>query len=348
MKTGLEIGILTTFKNGSSKVLAETLSPFLKANGHNASVFYNVSALTRLFSAKETDTNPLIWLALKAKHFFTDRKLFKNLRDKEAIIVCDFIPYAFYKHSYNIARLKKKLPGKPVLFYAVQYLENAPTLMKRLNDEGHASIDRYDWHLTVSDITEVRNIQRSPWSRIGLNLQSTGLKPVIKEKFLAVVDFKQPGYERYRQEQIEVLEELQVPYIALEKKYTLDEIREIYKLASIYFIQSFEAYGMPIAENLACGAFVFTAENSWPMSWRLNEEVEIHGLGELPECFVVYHDKDGLRKRIKDIREGYDPEKTPLWVFNEFVKNYPQYYYGDEEGLNQALKWIQDFLEKKN
>jgi len=344
----MNIGLITTTKNGSSKVLAETLHAFITESGNTSHIIYNIKALTRLFSAKEAGVNPMKWLIIKARYFYSDRKMFRYLRKMDAVVVCDFIPFAFYKNSYNIERFKKKVPGRPVLFYAVQYLENAPTLKERLQKEGHASLGRYDWHLSVSDITEVRSTPGKGWSRIGLYLKSTGLKPLEKEQFFAVVDFRQPGFEKFRQEQIEVLEELGVPYIALEKKYTLEEIREIYKKAAIYFIQSFEAYGMPIAENLAGGAYVFTAEDAWPMSWRLDEEVEIHGPGTLPPCFVVYKDAQGLREHITRIREEYDTVETPKKVFADFVKHYPSFYEGDAEGLKEMLDWIKASVDESS
>jgi hypothetical protein len=336
----LKIAILSGPENGSPKVLARTLEPLIKDSGHYPQIFYRIKALTRLFSAKQVNSNKFLWIFFKITHFIGDQVFFAKLKRKDAVIVCACSPYGFYKDSYNIAKFKKIIKNKPVLYYAVQYLENSPTIKEKLKSGGHASIERYDWHLTVSAITEIRGIPAPPWNQIGLNLKSSGLKPEQKDEFLAVVDFVRPRYENYREIQIKVLEELGIKYISLEKPYTLEEIREIYKRSSIYFIQFPEAYGMPIAECLACGSYIGTPHSSWPMSWRLDEKVEVHGSGTLPECFFVYDGEENLKKQLKELKDNYDLKNTPKKVFDDFYKHYPTFYEGNMVSLQDVLKRI--------
>ncbi|MFZ5940856.1 MAG: glycosyltransferase [Bacteroidota bacterium] len=337
----INIAVLCGPENGSPRVLAETLNAFLLDEGHASEINFRVKALTRLLPARMLNYNRWLTFFYKAYHYIGDRRMFSLMRKKDAVILCGCTPYAFYSDSYHVERFRKIIK-KPVLYYAVQYLENAPTIVERLKAGKHAGLERYDWHLTVSPVTEVRHTPAPPWSRLGLYLKSTGLEPVAKEEFFAVVDFSHPGYEAYREEQISALKELGIPYISLEKRYTLAEIRELYKKAAVYFMQSTEAYGMPIAECLACGSYIFTPDTSWPMSWRLDEHPEVHGPGTLPGCFVVYNDPADLRKKLLELRDNYDTEKTPREVFDIFHSYYPSFYEGDRESLEELMGKIRE------
>jgi len=339
-KKTLKIAILTGSENGSPKVLAETLHPFITSTGNSSEIFYKVKALWRLNSSKTVKLNKFMWFLYKLIYFVNDLNLFKQLRKTDAVIITACSPYGFYKDSYNVKKFKSKIKNKPVLYYAVQYLENSPTIMEKLQAGGHASLDRYDWHLTVSPITELRGIPSPPWNQIGLNLKSSGLKPETKKELVAVVDFLRPGYEHYREIQIKVLKELNIKYISLEIPYSLNEIREIYKQSAVYFIQFPEAYGLPIAECLACGSYIGTPDSSWPMSWRLDEKPEVHGQGTLPECFLVYNGENDLKQKLITIKENYDLQNTPKKVFDNFFKNYSTFYEGNEDGLREVLKRI--------
>lgn len=336
----LKIALTCGPENGSPKLLAETLENFISNSGHTAKVYYQVKAFRRLLSNQVVKYNWLVWMLYKAKYLIADRKLFSQLKEFDAVVICDWTPNGFYKDTYNIEKLRSIIRGKPILYYAVQYLQNSPTIIEKLKSGGHAGLERYDWHLAVSAITEIRGIPAPPWSQIGLNLRSTGLKAVPKEEFFAIVDFLRPGYESYREIQKESLEELGIPYISLEIAYSMDEIRAIYKKASIFFIQFPEAFGLPIAECLASGCYIGTPESSWAMSWRLDEAVEIHGPGRLPECFIIYYGKEDLKKQLLTIKEEFDIIKTPQNVFDVFYKNYPTFYEGNQEAINDVFSRI--------
>ncbi|MBN2486811.1 MAG: hypothetical protein JXB34_12625 [Bacteroidales bacterium] len=337
----LKIAIVSGPENGSPKVLSATLEKFILNTGNYARKFYRVKALTRLFPAKTVNENKLLWIVFKLLHFIGDSLFFSSLKNFDAVIVCSCTPYAFYKHSYNVKAFKKKIDNKPVLYYAVQYLENSPTIKKRLVEGGHDLLGRYDWHLTVSPITELRGTPAPPWSQIGLYLKSSGLVPMPRKEFLVVVDFLRPGYEQYREIQLKVLKELNIAYISLEKPYSMEEIRAIYQKASVYFIQFPEAYGMPIAECLACGSYIGTPHSAWAMSWRLDEKVEVHGPGTLPECFLVYDNEDDLREKLIVLRDKYHLENTPKAVFDNFFAHYPSFYDGNMPALKEVLGRIE-------
>lgn len=342
--TKLKIALLCGPENGSPRVLAETLRDFIIAEGHLPIVFYRVKAFKRLLSYKDVRYNPIIWLLYKLKHLYKDYRLFQQLKNYDAIIICDWTPNGFYSHTYNIKKLKNIINNAPVLYYAVQYLENSPTIIEKLRSGDHALRERYDWHLTVSAVTELRGIPSPPWDQIGIYLKSTGLKPVEKKEFMVIVDFLRPGYEKFREIQISVLKKLRINYISLEREYSHNEIRELYKAAAIIFIQFPEAYGLPIAECLASGTLIGTPDSSWPMSWRLDEKLEVHGPGTLPDCFIVYDGEQDLTEKMIDLHNNYNIKKTPFEVFNTFTKYYPTFY----EGNNKSLKAVLNRIRTKN
>lgn len=342
----LNIAIVSRPENGSPKVLANCLYNALETSPHKVEKFYRLNTFKRLVKYKKVKhkyTYPL-WLAYKARHFFKDQLLLKQLKKFDLIIITDCTPMAFLEETYNIERLKKKMDHIPIFYYAVFYLGNAPTMIDYLKQRNQPGLERFDWHLAVSPVTEVRQAEGDIWSQIGINLQSSGLKPEPKSSFLAVVDFAQPGYENVRNTQIQVLKELDIPFISLDRPYSISEIREIYKKAAIYFMQSFESFGLPIAECLCGGSYIFTANSGWPMSWRLDKNPEIHGPGTLPECFVVYNTPQDLKQKILEVKNSYDLKNSPRKVFDIFFEHYPSYYEGNPEVLNEILKRV----EQKN
>lgn len=339
----LKIAIVSRPENGSPKVLANCLFDALKPTSHKVEKFYRLNTFKRLVKYKKVKhkySYPL-WLVYKARHFFKDQLLLKQLKKFDLIIITDCTPMAFLEETYNIERLKMLMDPIPVFYYAVFYLGNGPTMIDYLKQHNQPGLERFDWHLSVSAVTEVRQAEGDHWTQIGINLKSTGLKPAPKSSFLAVVDFAQPGYEEVRNTQIRALKELEIPFISLDRPYSISEIRAIYKKAAIYFMQSYESFGLPIAECLCGGSYIFTANSGWPMSWRLDEKPEIHGPGTLPECFVLYDDLEDLKRKIQEIKHGYDLENSPQKVFDIFYKHYPSYYEGKPKILEEILKRVE-------
>jgi hypothetical protein len=332
------IAIVTRPDYRSPRILAESLKLQLEKSGANADVFYSVSAFTRLYpdTLSENKIRFHFWLRKKLKFLFPDYKFLKKLKTYDAIIVSECCPNAFWKEYYQIEQLRRRL-GKPVLFYEVYFLGNAPSQLASLRADGHPLIERYDWHLAVSEVTEIRSSTQQPWSCVGLDLTASNLKPSVKDEFVALVDFSQFGYEEYQNEQIRVLEELNIKTIVLKGNYSLSEIRELYKNASVFFIQSPEAFCLPIAECLSCGVQVFTANSGWPMSWRLDENPEIHGEGLLPDIFSTYNSSDHLKKLLIDFRNSYDLQRTPFKIFDTFIHTYPHFYYGVPVEIQKLL-----------
>jgi hypothetical protein len=336
-----KIAIITRKDYRSPRILAESLKNQFNKLGVTADLFYEIEVLTRLNSFKEIKHKFKFhfWLRRKLQNLVVDRKFLNKLFGYDAIIVCECTPNGFWKDFYNIELLKKKV-GKPVLFYEVYYLGNAPTQIAKLAAAGHPLMERYDWHLSVADVTEIRSKEPGPWSCVGLDLTVSGLKPKAKNEFVALIDFSQQGYERYQEEQISILSQLNIKTIILKGTYTLNEIRALYRQASVFFIQFPEAFGLPIAECLACGTQIFTADSGWPMSWRLDVNPEVHGKGILPNIFNIYSSAADLKQKLISLRSTYDFYQTPIDVYKTFLHHYPHYYYGNAAEVQNVLARI--------
>lgn len=337
-----KLAIITRSQNSSPRVLAESLNMLIKKLGSDSEIHFKINVIKRLLNYKDVKEkhNRVLWFIYKCIFLVSDRFYLKKLKNFQAIIISDCCPLGFLNNEYNIEKLRLLLGNIPILFYEVYYLGNAPSQIKMLKKNNHHTIDRYNWHLSVSQVTEIKNKPTAPWSQVGIYLKGLGLKPVTKKELLAIVDFAQPGFENFRKEQIKVLNELNIPFISLERRYKIEEIRKIYQNGTFYFMQSTEAFGLPIAECLCYGNYIITPNSSWPMSWRLDENPQIHGPGKLPECFIVYDDDKQLKNTLEALKENYDLEKTPKKVFDMFLENYPSFYEGNPTALKEVLEKI--------
>ena len=337
----MNIAIITRPDYRSPRILAQSLKLQIEKAGGKAEVFFNIDVLTRLhnYSQSKNKINFHFWLRRKVLNYRRDKKVLAELKKFDAVVISECSPNAFWRHLYDIEKLKKILK-RPVLFYEVYFLENAPTQIEALRKSGDALTERYDCHLAVSDVTEIRTKPGANWKCIGLDLSETGLAPKVKKEFIALVDFKQPGYEKYQDEQLQVLKQLGIKTIILNGRYSIEEIRNLYRQASVFFMQFPEAFGLPLSECLASGVQIFTPDSSWPMSWRLDEAPEVHGPGILPECFTVYSNPEELVKRLKDFLESYDLAETPLKIFRTFTNYYPHFYFGNQLAIKEVMQTI--------
>ncbi|MDN3655865.1 hypothetical protein QWZ08_09535 [Ferruginibacter paludis] len=342
----MKIAILTRPENSSPLILAQSLQKQFEEAGVQIDLFDEINVLNRLVSFKNNTLSFHFWLGEKIANYFSDRRILKRLKKYDAVVISECIPNGFWKRLYNVERLKAIIK-KPVLFYEVYYLGNAPSQIAQLINSGDPLFERYDWHLSVTDVTEIKTEPGKDYTAVGFDLSDTGLQPVSKEEFIALVDFKQPGYEHIHALQIATLTQLKIKTIILDRHYTIEEIRGLYKVASVFFIQFPEAFGLPIAECLACGVQIFTPDSGWPMSWRLDEQPMPHGKGELPKCFSVYDTDDDLANKLNEFKRGYDLVKTPQKVYDDFIKHYHTSYFGNTAGIAEILKFIKHFNKEK-
>jgi hypothetical protein len=338
----LKIAILTRRDYRSPRILAEALKHQVEEAGSEAKVFYNIEALSRLhaYNKNGSGTKFHFWLRRKLSNYFKDKRFIRELKRFDAVVISECSPNGFWKRLYNVEKLKKIL-RIPVLFYEVYYLGNAPSQISKLQQGNEPLLERYDWHLAVSETTETRGTPGKGWSCIGLDLSFSGLKPIAKKKFLALVDFMHPGFEKYREEQLSALSELGIEVVVLQGSYSLTEIRELYQKASFFFIQTFEAFGLPIAECLACGVQIFTPSSAWPMGWRLDANPQPHSEGVLPEIFTVYSSGKDLKDKIIQTKKNYHLKEKPFKIFNSFIQHYPHFYYGNVGEVKDVLDRIE-------
>lgn len=340
-----KIAIVTKPNYSSPRVLANCLhADFSQIEGVQSELFYNLFAFKRLlnYSSVANKYSYLKWKAYQLVHYIQDQLFLRKLKNYDAVVIVECSPNCYLNDSFDFVKLRKLLKDIPMIYHGVYYLGNAPTMIAYLENGGHHQEDIFDWHLAAAEITEIRSKPKAPWSQIGINLESTGLAPVPKKELLAIIDFYRVGFEEARNEQIKALEAAGIPYIELSGAYTIDEIREVYKKATFYFFQSGESFGLPIAECLSCGAYVFTPDTSWGMAWRLDEEVQIHGPGKLADCFVVYDGQENLQEKLLQFKSEYDLEKTPEKVFKIFTDNYPDYYYGNKTQMDQFVRKLKN------
>lgn len=336
IRNNLKIAIITKPTFASPRVLSSCLAAYLHERNYEVSIIYKINFFKRLldFSLVQNKYNLLAWYGYKMINSYQDWLLARQLRKFDLLIIAETSPKCYLKDEYDFVRGKKILNNIPIVYHGVYYLGNAPTILDIFEKEGQNNASIFDWHLVVSAVTEIRSAPFPPWSQVGMYLKSTGLKPTVKSQTFAVVDFERKGREQIRNEQIQVLESLGIPYVALSGTMSVDEIREIYKKATYYFIQFPESFGLPIAECLSCGAYIFMPDSSWAMAWRLDENPGIHGPGVLAECFVVYGEKENLKLKLEEMEKSYDLEETPRFVFDIFLKHYRSYYEGNEEQFN--------------
>lgn len=329
-----KVAILSNKKFSSSRFLAENFHESLKDFDICSKIIYNIYPLKRIYPIS-------FWLNLKNRiinykirnkllYLISDYFWLQKLRKYDLIVLSEPIPNAFWHDYLGIEYLKKKT-NIPIVLLEVYYLGNAPSQIKKLKERSDPLFERYDYYLSVSDRTETKVPLSDSWTKIGLKLNSTSLFPQKKDLF-AIIDFPQKGYEQERTIQVEVLKSLDIKYLELNKYYTFSEIRRLYQKASLLFIQSPEAFGLPIAECLACGSAVFTKETNWPMSWLLADNKQY-----LPDCFYVYHNKAKLYNMLQSFKKEYNPQETPVMISKIFKQHYPDFYFGNVDGIKKFI-----------
>ncbi len=338
----MRIAIISRPGDCFPNIISQGLAKMLSEIGIENKIFYNgIPMLMRLLplskKPKKWHNNLQFRIRNKLFNYSKDRSLIKELNKYDAIILSECYPNAFWKNYFAIEELRNLYMGK-IISYTESPLDAAPLNKIRLLDKDDYDEGFYDFNLFVTDVMEVKTKLNAKQAAIGTNIaHDKKLLPIKKEEFIAVVDFAQPGYEMYREQQINTLKNLNIKTIILEGRYPIEEIRNIYKQASAFFLSFPETFGLPIAECLACGVYVFAPNSSWPMAWRLDEQPMPMGQGLLPDCFQIYQNENELRNKLIGMQQDYDAEKTPLTVFNIFLDHYARFYYGDKSALQYIV-----------
>lgn len=341
----MKIAILSRPGDCFPNIISLGLGDMLERVGAEYKIFYEgIPFLMRQLPFRE---QPRHWsnnfhyrVYNKIKYRRPDRKLLDDLKGFDIIVLSECLPNAYWKNYLDIETLGRKLGNKPVISYTDAFIDNAPLHRNKWLDSVDHGKERYTVNLCPSAVTEIRGEPAADWKAIGVNISMSGLGPVRKKEFVAVMDFAQQGYEAYRDQQLRVLNKLGIKTIVLEGRYKKEDIRRIYGEGAVFFLAFPETFGLPIAECLACGTYILTPDTGWPMSWRLDQHPLPWGSGILADCFRSYNGEEELTQLLQKMRDEYDPEKTPQYVYDTFIRYYPQFYFGNDKALKEVMEQL--------
>jgi hypothetical protein len=351
----MRIAILGDRERGYVEPMAEGLQRMMRKAGVESQLLYDgIERFSRIPMpfrryVQDRSTGHLARNTLRyLKTIPSSYQFVSELRKFDAVVMVNSIARAFLTDFFCDEAVRAMLPDVPIVLYDVFYLPTRGPWGRWLKEgkpevgvttSGNWGLDRYDWYLVASVISECPMPQGpQPYSLIGLNLEEETLRPEPKAEFRALIDFAQPGHEKQRSIQISGCEKTRTKYTVLEGSYSLSEIRTIYRQSSIYFVAHRESFGLPVCEVQACGAYVFTPYSNWCPSHWLKPDIFQEGPGILPPNFVVYNNElETLVSKIERIKQDYDPRA----VFDSLLQQHPQHYYGNQAELERFLTLLE-------
>jgi hypothetical protein len=259
------------------------------------------------------------------------KRIEAELRASDLVVFVAHLPGAFRRDMHRELEACREWLDRPIVLYDLVHPTARKAWISQLLDGTSFGLERYDWYLGASAEGDARLIDTlKPWSRVGMDLRDPGLTPARNERFSAVLDFPREGFEHERALQIEALEELGIPSIALDRPMSTDRIRCIYRKAGVFFLSFPESFGLPIVEVQLCGGYICMPSASWAPAHRVDGRVPGSGPDRLPGNFIVYqHDKALLKRELSRIRASHNPDG----VVREFERAQPHLYRGDTEAL---------------
>ncbi len=355
----MKVAILADDRPSFIRPTAEGLARMLIACGAEPVLHYD--GLAHLALRQSVDLHSLRSTAASTLRLIPSRRSFgqfaERVGDVDLIIVVLNVPASFAKGPYpGIESLRKRWPNVPIVNYDVHFLPTLDSWARfllrgekaalrkesaRIFERGFFGMERYDWYLMASVERELRlPPEPLPYSHIGLDLDDRSLYPDQQGKFSVLVDFIRQGAENlaYRKVQLEALKLSGVDYVVLEGRYSMDEIRAIYRRTSMYFLAFCESFGLPICELQACGARVYMPDTYWASSHWLSDNH--HGPREpkYSSNFVVYENDPGpLAERIREESRTFDP----AGVRATFERVQPQLLHGDRPALLDFLRRVE-------
>jgi hypothetical protein len=350
----LKILILSNNENSYVKPLSDGLAKAISALGHECEVMENGHLLLNKHSnfafLKKMTTNFVKSIAssLLKKYFKIEqnewltaqrRQLFKEkIQKADLIILTAHIPNNFLQSHFSMIEDIRRETDVPIVNYDLVYLPTRLFWKNKIKEanSGQMLMDRYDWYLAVSYVSEEGlKGDYHPFHHIGLDITHPDLRVSPKE-FVAILDFPQKGFEAERTLQLEVLRELNIPFITLKSPLSKSDLFAIYRKGALFFLSFRESFGLPIVENQLCGNKIVTPYKHWVPSHQLKMDYTQDGEGALNNNFLVYNnDKETLKKMLLAEQKKYNPEQ----VYEDFKKDYPHNF-----GINAAA--LNDFLHK--
>ena len=333
----MKIAILTSDTDSFEKPMAQGLKRILDKLGINSRIFWKGhSILGKVHPRLELTSDGL----RNQYHNMLKLLATTELVFYDVIVVVGTVATAFLKECHPfIETLRRIFPNKPIVLYSTSYLATRNWLFRNIKRESvnNFGMERYDYYLTASVVSEnPMPGGENPVCVVGLNLEDPSLRVDPGRDFLALLDFERSAHMKERAIMIRALEDTDTKYVVLNRHYKMDEIRSIYRTVSVYFLAHRESFGLPISELQACGAYVFAPFSNWAPSYWMKDDLYAEGEGRLSSNFVIYeNDPDLLKQKLREIKSSHDPFK----VAADFVRQYPQFYYGD-------LGQVKEFLQK--
>jgi hypothetical protein len=274
--------------------------------------------------------------------------LANQLKKYDIVIIVKNMPASFlHKFFQNLEPLRTQI-NIPIINYDLHYLGSRGPWIKWilqgnpdhniLPGSGYG-LERYDYYLMASVANEFPMPRvPHPCSIVGMHINDGSLYPDKNDKFIALVDFERKKFLPERQVQIDALEATDTEYIILDRHYTIDEIRSIYRRTAIYFVAHRESFGFPICETQACGNYIFTPYKHWVGSHYI-KDVYLPWEENLSSNFIVYdNDRELLINEINRIKQTYNPQD----VVSNFQENYPQLWEGDVSELKKFIDKVKN------
>ena len=229
------------------------------------------------------------------------RRFLRRVRACDVIVVVDTIPRAFLREPLHVEALRREIPDTPIVLYDVFYLGTRGPWARWIRNgnpekwlpPGGYGLERFDWYLTASVVSEAALSREPQPSVIGLTLDDGSLRAEPKEVFTALLDFEHPPRMKERAVQVLACQETNTPFEVLNGSYTIEEIRGVYRRSSVFFLSMRESFGLPICEVQACGAYVFTPYSNWQPSHWIKADPHLRA-GALSRNFVVYNNEKEL------------------------------------------------------
>jgi hypothetical protein len=219
----MQVAILSDNLPSYRKPMAESLSKMLTALSINNEIFCEGTSALNLDETANLDG------------------LLKKLPKFDAIFVCAHMPLSLAKNSYQgVDRLKAEL-GAPIIDYDLCFWATRGTWIDLVRTEsqygGFAGFNRFDYYVVVSNISALPIKQSVSWpvSVVGGDFRHDELYS-DQDDFRVLIDFEDSNFNQERDIQLNVLQQMKIPYTILSGFYRQKDIYRIYRKHSVYFL----------------------------------------------------------------------------------------------------------------
>ena len=356
----MKVAILANDRPSFIRPMAEGLARMLNSCGAEPVMHYD--GLDSLALRRSIDPSSPRSIAGSALRLIQSRRAFEEffarLGEPDLIVAVNNVPGSFAKGAFpNVELLRERLPDVPIVNYDLHFL---PTLNSwarfllrgektelssdalRIFKRGSFGLERYDWYLMASVDRELRLPPGPlPYSLIGLDLDDGTLYPEQRGKFSVLVDFVQdrPDYLASRAVQLEALRLAGVDHVILDGRYTVGEIRAVYRRSSIFLLAACESFGLPICELQACGSRIYMPDIFWASAHWTSERVYGPRHPALSSNFVVYDENaEALAERLHAEQQAFNPAQ----VRETFENVQPELLHGDRKAVRDFLERVAD------